>query len=495
MCIVLQVTINNNCCYIYTYLYSYYIYNISRPTKYGVPQVDLSSDEEVSKATVESSLTYNQLLIERVICKTFAHHRCDVIISDRLRSIFTNKIFRMGKAMHALGGRGRAKRIEQWKETNWTVHLNHSEIVPKSKKRKAENVLIQSQVKKIAVLKETLEGCQQSLKAAHKQIKKTEESSKNLSLSLTHNTSKHNKSWSEYSAQYQRKQKRQIASDVCTALKFTENGFFMPSRIELINTETNEILSVSQDGSIVRSEITRSPTDNSDAIAKQTLYVKEKFNISNTAYQELSMIHSPLPRWCALNKISKQMDSSSIIRPTPGSMLGVQQSLKQRLKLRLEYLVKKYPCIKEEPLIRVKITGDGTKVSRSMHVLVIAFNILDGLENPNSPGGNHVIAMLNSQENYEHLMEAIKDIANEIELTKSITIEGHEFNIQFFLGADMKFLAICLGIEAANATYSCVWCKCPAADRHDTSKSWCTVEDGARTIEEIQTLALEKNEH
>ena len=230
--------------------------------------------------------------------------------------------------MHALGGRGRAKQIEQWKETNWPVQLNECEIVPKSKKRKAENVLIQNQVKKIAVLKETSEGCQQSLKAAHKQIKKTEESSKNLSLSLTHNTSTHNKSWSECSAQYQRKQKRQIASDACTALKFTENSFFMPSRIELINKETNEILSVSQDGSIVRSEIPCPPTDNSDAIAKQTLYVKEKFNISNTAYQELSMIHSPLPRWCALNKLSKQMDSSNIIRQTPGSVLGVQQSLK-----------------------------------------------------------------------------------------------------------------------------------------------------------------------
>ena len=111
--------------------------------------MDLSSDEEVSKATMESSLTHNQLLIERVICKTFTHHRCDVIISDRLRSLFTNKIFRMGKAMHALGGRGRAKQIEQWKETNWPVQLNECKIVPKSKKLKAENVLIQNQVKKL----------------------------------------------------------------------------------------------------------------------------------------------------------------------------------------------------------------------------------------------------------------------------------------------------------------------------------------------------------
>ena len=114
-----------------------------------MPQVDLSSDEEVSKAILESSLTHNQLLIERVICKTFAYHRCDVIISDHLRSLFTNNIFRMGKTMHALGGRGRAKQLEQWKETDWTITLNESETVPKFRKWKAEDVFIHIRLKKL----------------------------------------------------------------------------------------------------------------------------------------------------------------------------------------------------------------------------------------------------------------------------------------------------------------------------------------------------------
>ena len=101
--------------------------------------------------------------------------------------------------------------------------------------------------------------------------------------------------------------------------------------------------------------------------------------------------------------------------------------------------------------------------------------------------------MLNSQEKYEYLSEAVKDIANEIQSIQSITIDGQKFNIQFFLGADMKYLAICLGIQAAHAKYSCIWCKCPAEQRHDISKSWCSVEDGGRTVEEIQRLALGKN--
>ena len=121
-------------------------------------------------------------------------------------------------------------------------------------------------------------------------------------------------------------------------------------------------------------------------------------------------------------------------------------------------MVKINPSLVNESTINVKITGDGTQVSRSMHILVLAFTILDGNANPNSPSGSHTIAMLNAQEKYECLSHAVKDIANEIESIQSITIDGHEFNIQFFLGADMKFLAICLSIQATNAKYSCIWC-------------------------------------
>ena len=56
----------------------------------------------------------------------------------------------------------------------------------------------------------------------------------------------------------------------------------------------------------------------------------------------------------------------------------------------------------------------------------------------------------------------------------------------------MKYLAICAGIQAANAKFSCVWCKCPAEQRHNTSKSWCTIEEGIRTIDEIKRLAVVK---
>ena len=84
-----------------------------------------------------------------------------------------------------------------------------------------------------------------------------------------------------------------------------------------------------------------------------------------------------------------------------------------------------------------------------MHILVIAFTILDGSENPNSPGGNHIIALLNSQEKYKYLPETVKDIASDIKSIKSLTIDGQ--------------------------------------------KKTEPIEDGARTIQEIKCLALVKN--
>ena len=104
-------------------------------------------------------------------------------------------------------------------------------------------------------------------------LQKVEEKHKQFVTLLGPKVTKHNKSWSEYSAQYKRQQKKQIASDVCTALKFTEKTHFKPSNIEMENTETHEILSIHQDGSITTIK-PQLASENKDII-KQTLYVKE----------------------------------------------------------------------------------------------------------------------------------------------------------------------------------------------------------------------------
>ena len=163
------------------YHFSYFLYNISHPNKYGVPQIDLSTEK--MPTLQQESLTNNQLLVKRVICKTFfAHYHCDVVITDCIRFLFTSKLSRMGKAMYNMGGR--ENQIQKWKVTEWTINLHSNKIVPETTKRKTENVFVQSQAKRIAQLEEDLESSRQTLKATTLQLQRVENTNKQLVASL-----------------------------------------------------------------------------------------------------------------------------------------------------------------------------------------------------------------------------------------------------------------------------------------------------------------------
>lgn len=101
------------------------------------------------------------------------------------------------------------------------------------------------------------------------------------------------------------------------------------------------------------------------------------------------MVNKELPRSSALTKRARELDSVSIVCSTPGNIIGIQQSLKERLMKRIQYLIEINPSIAESARIRVKITGDGNCISHSMHAIVIAFTIIEDGENPNSTQGNH----------------------------------------------------------------------------------------------------------
>ena len=104
-----------------------------------------------------------------------------------------------------------------------------------------------------------------------------------------------------------------------------------------------------------------------------------------------------------------------------------------------------------------------------------------------SSRGNHTIAILNVPEDHEKLAIVLRDIIAEVETLTSISINDQKFEIEYFLCSDLKFLEIVCGIEAANSTYACVCCKCPAAERYNMEKQSSTseAEHGARSVTEI----------
>ena len=70
------------------------------------------------------------------------------------------------------------------------------------------------------------------------------------------------------------------------------------------------------------------------------LYIKEKFNISNKAWCEISMFSSKLPSYYTLNNRLKSLNKQWVVYSTPGGADGVQIKFKVSLLMQIERLLR-----------------------------------------------------------------------------------------------------------------------------------------------------------
>ena len=101
----------------------------------------MSNDDE-AKICYAQKFSEKQLVIERVMVELFKHYHLDVLITERLRNMFSSKLNRMGKALQTAGGTGRGKLLNNWKQTKWLLELKDTEIVPTNRKRKADHLVV-----------------------------------------------------------------------------------------------------------------------------------------------------------------------------------------------------------------------------------------------------------------------------------------------------------------------------------------------------------------
>ena len=96
-----------------------------------------------------------------------------------------------------------------------------------------------------------------------------------------------------------------------------------------------------------------------------------------------------------------------------------------QLNKTINYLGKADQFFKYNKNIRIKLTGNGTSISHSMHCVVIAFSIIREGTNPNSPGGNHTVAILNTTEDHDYLAESLKEVTGEIKDFKKHSVRWY----------------------------------------------------------------------
>ena len=187
------------------------------------------------------------------------------------------------------------------------------------------------------------------------------------------------------------------------------------------------------------------------------------------------------------------LNSKFNIRSCPNGIIGVQQSLKSRIVQRLTVFIQRASKdgVTLPDTIKIKLTGDGTRIARGLNIVNIAFTIVEEKNKACSVFGNYTVAIMKISESYEQLASGLQDIIEEARDIQVLKINEQIFKIIFFLGGDWKFLATSCGLDAANSEFPCIWCKCPKLKRADLSLEWSITDPrkGARTTEEIKKKA------
>ena len=139
------------------------------------------------------------------------------------------------------------------------------------------------------------------------------------------------------------------------------------------------------------------------------LYIKDKFNISNTAWHELSVVSKGLPLTYSLKKRIEARNKNWHIFPTPGSSDGVQIKLEDSLKEQTERLLAGN-IIKANETLKIKLSGDGTRIGKRLQLLNVTYTIINERKVAATEKGNYVLAIIKTKDDYEGIRDCLKDV-------------------------------------------------------------------------------------
>ncbi|CAG8836647.1 20268_t:CDS:1, partial [Cetraspora pellucida] len=131
---------------------------------------------------------------------------------------------------------------------------------------------------------------------------------------------------------------------------------------------------------------------------------------------------------------------------------GARRSIKDILQFIVPDLINKEILNSQEPVINLRISGDGRNVGKKMKHVMITFAILDNIDNIHNPDHHYMVVLYPGSEDYKSLDVATTLLRDELyELTREgLIINEIKWHFNLYFSSDWKFLAISLGFNAAN---------------------------------------------
>ncbi|PKK75694.1 hypothetical protein RhiirC2_773302, partial [Rhizophagus irregularis] len=141
-------------------------------------------------------------------------------------------------------------------------------------------------------------------------------------------------------------------------------------------------------------------------------------------------------------------------------------------------LIERHVINQDNPVINLRISGDGRNVGRKVKHVIITCTILDDIVNIYKAEHHYTIILFPGNENYILLQKMITPIAHELNdlvLNGLKDLNGTVWKINPYFSSDWKFMAIVLGFNAPNSKYFCPWCLCTKEDIGNRQKV-CIIE-------------------
>ena len=239
-----------------------------------------------------------------------------------MASVLINRVVHIKRKVKNAGGRQR----DNFLSLNWTLTLppQNSDTPSTSTHAPAED---------LANLSERVKSLESQLQASRRVLREIQQ--ENPTPKRRKRTAKH------YSKRHIRRLKKQRIEECAAALSWLENDGLTPVSVTVLNTETKEVENI-----MVRKDLETALQLNGEELGEQEadlvsmmLYVKDKYNISGSAYHELASLCREMQRHFRLKERIAELNSKWNIVPTPEGTIGVQQRLQERLTTCLERLV------------------------------------------------------------------------------------------------------------------------------------------------------------
>ncbi|PKY35367.1 hypothetical protein RhiirB3_456076, partial [Rhizophagus irregularis] len=116
----------------------------------------------------------------------------------------------------------------------------------------------------------------------------------------------------------------------------------------------------------------------------------------------------------------------------------------------------------------------GRNVGRKVKHVMIVMTLLNNLSGLQKLENYYTLVLYPGAETYESLKNVLVPLISDLcNLKKNgfNQIGGNHWPVELYFSSDWKFLAICLGIKAANAQYFCPWCDCRKDEINIKSKT------------------------